>query len=177
MARRPERGITRRGEPARMPAAGRVCGQEAGPQWCQAGVFSRGLCRPHYRRAARGLPLDPDDGHTVGVTPSGHGTWGAIATDDQGRLLCHDCGRWYINLAVHIGMTHRGGTRTYRLTHGLLMSTPLVAADLSETQRRHAIDQHAVTRLEPHRTPDSLAEADPTITSRGIRLRRTRGHH
>jgi len=33
MTRRVERAVTRPGEPARMPAKGRLCGQAAGPEW------------------------------------------------------------------------------------------------------------------------------------------------
>lgn len=167
MPRRRERGITRPGEPARVPAKGRICGQEAGPQWCDEPCFSRGLCRRHYRRAAKGLPLDPDDGHQVGVTPSGHGIWGVVDEDAGGRLVCHDCGRAYLALGVHIGMTH-GSVRDYRLRHGLTMSTSLAAEPL----RRRYAETARIDGLIEARRPEHLAAADPEIIARGIRLRR-----
>lgn len=171
--RRPERGVTRAGELTRMPAAGRVCGQTAGPDWCEEPVWARGLCRRHYRRAARGLVLDPDDGRQVGVTPSGHGLWGVL-TESGGRLLCHECGRWYVALGVHVGMRH-GSVRDYRLTHGLTMSTPLAAPALSQRLAQAATDTGAARRLEPARSPDTLRLADPDTIDRGRRLRRAAG--
>lgn len=156
-----------------MPAAGRICGESAGPVWCTDAVFSRGLCRRHYRRAAKRMPLDPDDGRQVGVTASGYGTWGTVTVEDE-RLLCHECGGWYRSLAVHIGMVHEG-VRAYRLAHGLLMSTPLVAPDISETTRARARDRRIVSRLEDARSPATLAVQDPEMIVRGVRLRRARG--
>lgn len=173
MVPRSERGITKPGEPKRRPAAGLVCGKEAGPDWCEAAVFARGLCRPHYRRAARRLPIDPDDGKQVGVTVSGHGLWGVL-TEEQGRLLCHECGRWYTALGVHVAMTHEMDARQYRLTHGLLMNRGLVAGTLhdrlSRASRPSTIAAHSLLQA-------ALEMADPDTQDRGHRLRRAQGGH
>lgn len=174
--RRPELGVTRDGEPKRMPAAGRICGTEHGPSWCEDPVFSRGMCRRHYRRAARGQDIDPDDGKRAGVTPSGHGSWGAIERDpDTGRLCCHDCGHWYIALAVHIGIRH-GSVRDYRMRHGLLMATPLSAITLTarqrETTRRNGGSERVINTRDPIR---ALEAVDPAAIERGRRLRRGQG--
>ena len=90
-----------------MPAAGRVCGLEQGPAGCPEAAFARGLCRRHYRRAARATPAAATD-PVVGVTVSGTGRWGVLATDSDGRLGCHECGQFLPNLAVHVGMVHAG---------------------------------------------------------------------
>lgn len=156
-----------------MPAKGRICGEAEGPTWCEAPVFSRGLCRRHYRRAAKGLPItDPEDSRRVGVTPSGHGTYGVVDVED-GKLLCHECGGWYRSLAVHIGMAH-DGTRAYRLAHGLTMSTPLVAEDVSAAHSEVARAHGSAPWLAGHRTPDTLAGQDQYVITRGIRLRHAR---
>ncbi len=156
-----------------MPAVGRVCGRDAGPGWCTEPVHCRGMCRRHYRRAARGLPVDPDHGHQVGITPSGHGLWGVVTIDDT-RLVCHDCGRRYIALAVHIGMAH-GSVRDYRMRHGLLMSTPLTATELSARLADAARSNGGVQRIAVARDPDAARRAaDPTLIYRGLRLRRRR---
>lgn len=165
MARRVERGVSRPGEPKRMPAAGRVCGQVAGPEWCERDVLARGLCRPHYRRAAKGLPLDPDDGRLVGVTPSGHGVWGVLE-EREDRLRCHECGGWYVALGVHAGMVH-DGAHAYRLAHGLLMSTSLNAPPLRERLSRAA--SATADRLPPPPPPSDLTRER---AERGLRLRR-----
>lgn len=172
MARRVERGVTREGEPARMPAAGRVCGKGAGPDWCPDPVFSRGMCRRHYRRAAKGLPLDPDEGRVVGITPSGHGVWGVL-TERGGRVRCHECGRWLIALSVHVGMVH-DGTRAYRLAHGLPLSVTLDASALHETRSEHAIDADIVAQITDARSPETLTLADQDLATRGNRLARAR---
>lgn len=170
MARRRERGITQPGEPARMPAAGRVCGLEHGPAWCDGEVFARGLCRRHYRRRARGRELDPDGGRRVGITPSGHGRWGVVDVDDDGLLRCHECGRWYTSLAVHIGMTH-GPVRDYRLTHGLTMGMPLVSDQLRHALGAAAARPSSQQRIAAAREPrHAIAAADPAIIERGKRL-------
>lgn len=160
--RRREQGITQPGEPVRMPAAGRVCGLESGPAWCEEDVFARGLCRPHYRRRARGVDLDPDAGRRVGVTPSGHGRWGTVDVDGDGRLRCHECGRWYASLAVHIGMVH-GSVRDYRFAHGLTMSLPLVSEpvrlNLAAAASRPEVMQRVADARDPRR---ALAAVDPS---------------
>lgn len=163
MTRRPERGITQPGEPKRMPAKGHTC-TVAG---CGQPAFSRGMCRRHYRRAAKGLPVtSPDDGKQVGVTPSGKSLWGVVERDGD-RLICHECGRSYIALAVHIGQVH-GSVKDYKLTHGLLMSQSLLADDL----REHKRPQGDAARLAEVRSPETLKDADPELITRGIRLRR-----
>lgn len=174
MGRRPERGVTRPGEPARMPAAGRVCGQEHGPSWCQDAVFARGMCRRHYRRVAKGLPADTNGGRQVGVTPSGRGIWGVLTTAADGRLLCHECGRWYVALGVHIGMVH-GSVREYRLTHGLLMSQPLAATGLSTRLAAATRGNGGTERIAAHRRTDIADRIDPALARRGQRLRRDQG--
>ncbi|MDQ1246591.1 MAG: hypothetical protein QG597_959 [Actinomycetota bacterium] len=170
MSRRPERAVTRPGEPARMPAVGRVCGQEAGPASCTADVLARGLCRSHYRRLARGGTLDPDE-PAIG-SPAGHGRWGIIDPDpvDPGRLICHICGRSYVALGVHIGMVHDDGVRAYRLAHGLPMSASLAAPQLAARLAEAA--QDAVDRLVDVRRSDHLADVPQDIIARGRRLTR-----
>lgn len=151
-----------------MPAAGLVCGQEKGPEWCTDAVRARGMCRRHYRRLARGLPLDPDDGRQVGVTPSGHGTWGVL-TEENGRVLCHECGRRYAALGKHVADMHDGG-RAYRLEHGLPLSLSLSSADLREQNRARALERNLVQFIEDVRTPETLAAVDDQVITRGRRL-------
>lgn len=170
MSRRVERAVTAPGEPARLPAAGRTCGAEAGPAWCEHEVFARGLCRPHYRRVAKGLALDPDDGHQVGVTPSGHGTWGVLDVDLDGRLTCHECGRTYVALGVHVAQIH-DGTRAYRLAHGIAMSTPLATPALSARLAQATATNGGSQRIAATRRPlDALTHIDPELLARGQRI-------
>jgi len=155
-----------------MPAAGRICGQERGPASCTDQVFSRGMCRRHYRGVARGGTIDLDE-PAIG-SPSDHGRWGILDIDesDGGRLTCHDCGRSFIALGVHIGMAH-GGVRDYRLRHGLPLHASLAAADLSA--RLAAAGAASVGRLEAVRTPDTLVGVPQEMITRGLRLSRRTG--
>lgn len=61
----------------------------------------------------------------------GFGQHGILGQDDDGRLLCHECGRWYRGLGSHIrrhGLTADG----YRTAHGLSLTRELVSADIKE---------------------------------------------
>lgn len=172
--RRRERGITRDGEPARMPAAGRVCGQEQGPAACDAPVFARGMCRRHYRRAAKGLPVD--DGMPAIGSPSGHGRYGYLDEDPaDGRITCHECGGAYVALGVHIGMAHTITVREYRRRHGLLMSQGLASSALSARLAEAATDAGTVSRLEPVRSPETLRGTPEDVIVRGVRIARATG--
>ncbi len=171
MMQHAERGITQPGEPVRMSRIGKVCGQEHGPAWCEVEVFSRGLCRKHYRQRARGAEEDRDDTPQVGVTPSGHGLWGHL-TIENGRLVCHECGRSYLALGVHVGMVHDGGIRAYRLTHGLTMSTPLVVTELGDRLAEAAVSNGGGDRIrEASRRAEVLPSAGDPMILRGTRLR------
>jgi len=133
-------------------------------------VYARGLCRLHYHRAAHGQALDPDDGHQVGITASGYGTWGVLDVGDDGRLMCHECGRTYVALGVHVGMVHCD-VRAYRLEHGLTMSTSLAARELSERLADAATKNGGAARLAPsRRTFTALAQPDPALVARGLRI-------
>lgn len=151
-----------------MPAAGLICGQQAGPASCTDPVHCRGLCRRHYRRAARGGTLDPAE--PAVSDPSGHGRYGLLDPDplDPDRLICHDCGRSYAALGVHIGMTHPGGVRDYRLRHGLPMSVPLTGPNLAAARADTA--RASADRLADTRTPATLADVPQDHITRGLRL-------
>lgn len=155
-----------------MPAAGLICGQQAGPTSCTDPVHCRGLCRRHYRRLSRGGSIDPAE-PALG-DPSGHGRYGLLDPDplDPGRLICHDCGRSYMALGVHIGMahddTHPGGVRDYRLRHGLPMSASLTTTALNAALAEAV--RTSTDRLEGVRTPATLADVPQGHISRGLRL-------
>lgn len=154
-----ERGVTRAGEPARMRAAGLVCGLTQGPVGCDRPVFSRGLCRRHYRMRARGAIL-PESVPVVGVTPSGHGRWGVMDVDPDGRVVCHECGRSFVHLGVHVGMMH-DGVAAYRRAHGLPRSQPLTSPEHHARLLSEVIDIEAATaRVAATRSPVSLQSVD-----------------
>ncbi|MGD9526420.1 MAG: MucR family transcriptional regulator [Dehalococcoidia bacterium] len=60
--------------------------------------------------------------------PDGHGRYGILDRDEQGRVLCHECGRWWQHLATHLAGTHGIRAADYRRTHGLSTGTALIGA-------------------------------------------------
>lgn len=70
------------------------------------------------RRHDPGALLGPPDPGRVGE-PSGFGRYGILEDTGQ-RVLCHECGRWFISVAGHIGGGH-GWMRgwQYKAVHGL----------------------------------------------------------
>lgn len=70
---------------------------------CDRDAISHGLCLKHYKRA-RGPHADepsPRAGQPVGA-----GVYGRITEDEEGRLICHECGKACLSLAAHIMRTH-----------------------------------------------------------------------
>lgn len=163
-----EGSVSRPGEPKRMRAKGRTCGQVAGPEWCAEPVHSRGLCRRHYRRVARGLPVTFEgDENVVGETPSGYGVWGVITQTAEGRLICHECGRDYLSLSHHVVVMH-STLEEYRSRHGLTRSTRMISDKTAAAMRGSA------DRIAPH--PEVLRVARPggKHLAEGARLYRAR---
>lgn len=108
-------------------------------------------------------------------SPSGVGRWGILDIDEDGRLACHECGRTYLALGVHIAMTHEMTARDYRLAHGLTMSTPLVAEALRVMQAERMRTPQAIARIAATRSPDTLAVVPQDIITRGLRISRASG--
>lgn len=65
----------------------------------------------------------------------GYGRHGILDTDDDGLLICHECGKSWKHLATHLRRSHGIAAREYREAHGLPLTTPLVAPVVSEKMR------------------------------------------
>ncbi len=88
--------------------------------------------------------------------PDGHGRYGILDRDEQGRVLCHECGRWWQHLATHLAGTHGIRAADYRERHGLSPGTALVGAR-TQAAMREAWETHRalhVAALDEHRDPD-----------------------
>ncbi|MHA7134186.1 hypothetical protein [Oerskovia turbata] len=66
--------------------------------------------------------------------PDGHGRYAQLERDDDGRLLCHECGTWWQDLATHVRGAH-GIPAAYRQAHGLGATTRLVGDGPRERMR------------------------------------------
>lgn len=87
----------------------------------------------------------------------GHGLYGILTRDDEGRVICHECGRACEQLATHLRYSHGMSAALYREVHGLSTGTKLLGtatlAKLSESWRRHEAEHLA--RLDATRDVDA----------------------
>ena len=102
-------------------------------------------------------------------TPDGYGRFAVLDTDDGGRLMCHECGKCYDQLATHVRLAHGVTADEYRRAHGLGRTTRLVSASSSETMaakwQEHAETHLAV--LELSRDPGKAAASSLSHTKDG----------
>jgi len=91
--------------------------------------------------------------------PAGHGRYGILDHDD-GRPICHECGRAYHQLATHLRGSHQITAEQYRAAYGLGATTRLVSTQASERMaqawERHA--QSHLDRLAQRRNPHAAAQ-------------------
>lgn len=69
--------------------------------------------------------------------PDGHGQYGVLDEDADG-LLCHECGRRFTHLGLHVWKGHGVTAAEYRNDHGLARTRGLVASSTRETIRDNA---------------------------------------
>ena len=82
------------------------------------------LCRAHQRRLNRGNGL-PTSIEKFPGDPSGYGTYGTIDLTEQGAL-CHECGRRFAGLGIHVARSHPITMKEYRAIHGIPTSAPIL---------------------------------------------------
>lgn len=89
--------------------------------------------------------------------PDGHGRYAQLEHDDEGRLLCHECGTWWAHLATHARGAHGIPAAAYRQAHGLGASTRLVGDVVRERMRvaNAARGDEHLARLAASRNPDT----------------------
>lgn len=76
------------------------------------------------------------------LAPDGHGRYGILDVDVDGRVICHECGLSWSHLATHLRGTHGIAAAAYREAHGLGPGLALVG---EETRARMAAawERHA----------------------------------
>ena len=93
-------------------------------------------------------------------SPDGHGRYGILDRDDDGRPICHECGRALEHLATHVRV-HGISAAEYRERHGLSPGLALVGED-ARARMRAAWERHRIahlTTLDEHRDPNAAREA------------------
>lgn len=132
---------------------------------CERDAVSHGLCLRHYK-AARGKHAG-ESAPRVGQ-PVGAGVYGRISEDAEGRLICHECGRAYLNLAAHVALAHGMSADEYRETYELPRSTKLAAASVRERIGRSSARPENLARLARVRDPEAAAASRTDDTFRAV---------
>lgn len=97
--------------------------------------------------------------------PDGHGRFGILDRRAQdGRVLCHECGRWWHHLATHLAQGHGIRAAAYRQAHGLSSGTALVGTRVHDALSAASSDPARIELLATVRDPD---RARAGMTSRG----------
>lgn len=123
---------------------------------CDRAAVAHGLCLRHYK-AARGKHAGdraPRVGQSVGA-----GVYGRIGETADGRLVCHECGRGYLNLAAHVALAHGMSADEYRDVYELPRTVKLAAASLRECIGVSASRPENLARLARVRDPVAASAA------------------
>ena len=85
-----------------------------------------GLCQGCYKYFKNGEKI-----HSIPAA-------GTIAYDDQGKVICHICGKSFVRLGSHVKENHNMTIAEYKERFGLCNSTRTTEKSYSATMRRHA---------------------------------------
>lgn len=85
-----------------------------------------GLCQGCYKYFKNGGKI-----HSIPAA-------GTIAYDDQGKVICHICGKSFVRLGSHVKENHNMTIAEYKERFGLCNSTRTTEKSYSATMRRHA---------------------------------------
>ncbi len=78
----------------------------------------------------------------------GFGFVGTLGKDDEGRVLCHYCGKTYLNLGAHAAKMHGLPAREYKNETGLLQSSALVSERTRFLNAAHALRRNLGQNLQ-----------------------------
>ena len=138
---------------------------------CERDAVAHGLCLMHYKRA-HGAHADVV---SHAGQPVGAGFYGRVEETPDGRLVCHECGGSYLNLAAHVAMSHGMTAAEYREVYELPRTTRLVAASVRERTSRRALRPRNLAQLAAARDPQAAASArGPDVFAAVSRARRAR---
>ena len=91
--------------------------------------------------------------------PVGAGVYGRVDEDNRGRLICHECGKSYINLASHVRLSHGMSAAEYREVYEIPRGVPLMAKQLTELRSVLARKPERLERLAAVRDPQAASAA------------------
>lgn len=131
---------------------------------CDRGAAARGLCLRHYKFARGKHAGEPAS--RVGQ-PVGAGVYGRVDETADGRLVCHECGGAYLNLAGHVALAHGMSADEYRDAYELPRAVKLAAASVRERISCSSSRPENLERLARVRDPvaASAARTDDTFSA------------
>ncbi|ANY10522.1 MucR family transcriptional regulator [Pseudonocardia sp. HH130630-07] len=84
-----------------------------------------------------------------------YGRYGVLDRDaDTGRVLCHECGRWWLHLGTHLARAHGIRAADYRAAHGLSSGTALVGGGVRDKLSVSSSRPERLAHLQTVRDPD-----------------------
>lgn len=100
---------------------------------------------------------------TLGAA-DGHGRYAMLDTAEDGRLVCHECGRGVWALGTHVATCHGIDPGEYRWAHGLPRTLPLFAVRVLDrlSDAWHAHGAEHLAHLEASRDPDAARAVSAT---------------
>ena len=131
---------------------------------CDRDAVAHGLCLRHYK-AARGKHAG-EPAPRVGQ-PVGAGVYGRVDETADGRLVCHECGCGYLNLAAHVALAHGMSADEYRDVYELPRTVKLSANSVRERISCSSSRPENLERLAVVRDPvaASAARTDETFSA------------
>ena len=110
--------------------------------------------------------------------PSGHGRYGYLDGDDK-RVMCHECGKYYVSLGAHIGRAHGLSADEYRKAHGLPQRMTLISPELRRRKTdigRSIVGSEAWEKLVAKRDPVAASHSrdKDAFEVRGLDVERQR---
>lgn len=134
--------------------------QELIPSW----VRIRGVIYPGHEKAP--------------FTRSGQSVKGAIAYNSEtDELQCHECGKWFEALAVHVRTTHALSVADYKRRHGLRQRTSLVNRRIQRVLAEKARSNGGGARFREVSSRGRSAQAARASVSGSRRLFRDSSSH
>ena len=132
---------------------------------CDRGAAAHGLCLRHYK-STRGKHAD-EPAPRVGQ-PVGAGVYGRVDETEDGRLVCHECGGAYLNLAAHVALVHGMSADEYRDVYELPRTVKLAAASVRERISCSSSRPGNLARLASVRDPVAASAARTDETFRAV---------
>jgi len=78
------------------------------------------------------------------VNHGGSGWYGLMAYNEEGQLMCHECGGFFEQLCVHSKQKHGLSAHDYKIKYGLFSKTKLVSKKLSQKMRENILNHPEV---------------------------------